>query len=142
VITPFESSSVADDADERVRRVEILISNLLRSGVLGSLALIIVGTVLSFIHHPEYFSSPADLSRLVEPGAAFPHTLGDVINGIRLLRGQAIVMGGLLLLIITPVVRVAVSIFAFIYQRDRIFTFITAVVLSLLLLSFFMGAVE
>jgi uncharacterized membrane protein len=141
VITPFES--IADsDAEERVRRVEILISNLLRAGVLGSLALVVAGTVLTFVHHPEYFGSPADLSRLVQPGAAFPHTLADVIEGIRLLRGQAVVMAGLLLLIITPVVRVAVSIFAFIYQRDRVFTFITAVVLSLLLLSFFMGAVD
>jgi uncharacterized membrane protein len=143
VITPFESSSAVDeDADERVRRVELLISNLLRAGVLGSLALIVTGTVLTFVHHPEYFTSPADLSRLVQPGAAFPHTLRDVIEGIRWLRGQAIVTAGLLLLILTPVVRVAVSIFAFIYQVDRVFTVITAVVLFLLLLSFFLGAVE
>jgi uncharacterized membrane protein len=143
MITPFESSPILDaDADERVRRVELLISNLLRAGVLGSLALIVVGTVLSFVHHPEYFTSPADLSRLVQPGAAFPHSLGDVLEGIRLLHGQAIVTAGLLLLIITPVVRVAVSIFAFIYQSDRVFTFITAVVLSLLVLSFLMGTVE
>jgi uncharacterized membrane protein len=143
VTTPFESSPIANaDADERVRRVELLISNLLRAGVLGSLALIVTGTVLTFVHHPEYLSSPADLSRLVQPGAAFPHSLRDVIDGIRLLHGQAIVTAGLLLLIVTPVVRVAVSIFAFIYQRDRTFTFITAVVLLLLLLSFFLGAVE
>ena len=141
--TPFESASMADaDADERVRRVEILISNLLRAGVLGSLAFIVIGTVLTFVHHPEYFSSPADLSRLVQPGAAFPHSVRDVVGGIRLLRGQAIVAAGLLLLIVTPVLRVAVSIFAFIYQSDRTFTFITAVVLALLLLSFFLGAVE
>lgn len=143
MISPLESSSLsAADAEERVRRVELVISNLLRAGVLASLALVVLGTVLTFIHHPDYFASPADLSRLVQPGAAFPHSLGDVMDGIRRLRGQAIVMTGLLLLITTPVMRVAVSIFAFIYQRDRVFTFITAMVLSLLLLSFFLGAVE
>jgi uncharacterized membrane protein len=139
----LESAAVPTaDADERVRRVEIVISNLLRGGVLASLALVVVGTIISFVHHPEYFNSPADFQRLVEPGAAFPHSLQDVIQGILLFRGQAIVTAGLLLLIATPVMRVAVSIFAFIYQEDRTFTYLTALVLFLLLLSFFLGKVE
>jgi uncharacterized membrane protein len=143
-MTPqLETSPVPNvDADKRVRRVELLISNLLRVGVLASLALVIIGTVVTFVHHPEYFSSPADFERLVRPGAAFPHSLGDVIQGILLWRGQAIVTAGLLLLIATPVMRVAVSIFAFVYQEDRTFTYITALVLFLLLLSFFLGKVE
>lgn len=139
---PLESQSQTFDAEDRVRRVELVISNLLRAGVVGSLVLVVIGTVLSFIHHPEYFSSPADFERLVQPGAAFPHSLDDVIQGILLFRGQAIVTAGLLLLIATPVMRVAVSIFAFIYQQDRTFTYITALVLFLLLLSFFLGKVE
>jgi len=139
----LESSAISrDDADERVRRVELVISNLLRGGVLASLALVVAGTIVSFVHHPEYFSSPADFQRLVEPGAAFPHSLQEVIQGMLLFHGQAIVTAGLLLLIATPVMRVAVSIFAFIYQQDRTFTYITALVLFLLLLSFFLGKVE
>ncbi len=136
------SSLPREDTDERVRRVEIVISNLLRGGVVASLVLVVVGTIMSFVHHPEYFSSPADFARLVRPGAAFPHTLSDVIHGVLLFQGQAIVTAGLLLLIATPVMRVAVSIFAFIYQEDRTFTYITTFVLSLLLLSFFLGKVE
>ncbi len=136
------SSAPNVDADERVRRVEIIISNLLRGGVMSSLALVVIGTIISFVHHPEYFSSPADFQRLVEPGAAFPHSLNAVIQGVLLFQGQAIVTAGLLLLIATPVMRVAVSIFAFIYQEDRTYTYITALVLFLLLLSFFLGKVE
>ncbi len=132
----------SDDADERVRRVEIIISNLLRGGVLASLALVILGTVVTFVHHPEYFSSAAEFERLVQPGAAFPYSLDDVIQGVLVFQGQAIVTAGLLLLIATPVMRVAVSIFAFIYQEDRTFTFLTTLVLFLLLLSFFLGKVE
>jgi uncharacterized membrane protein len=136
------SSLPHEDADERVRRVEIVISNLLRAGVLASLVLVVLGVILTFLHHPEYFSSPADFDRLVRPGAAFPRSLSDVLQGVLLFQGQAIVTAGLLLLIATPVMRVAVSIFAFIYQEDRTFTYITAFVLSLLLLSFFLGKVE
>ena len=130
------------DAEERVRRVEILISNLLRAGVLFSLALVFIGTVLTFFHHPGYMTSSTDLERLTKPGAAVPHTVSEVMQGTFDLQGQAIVAMGLLLLIATPVLRVAVSIFAFVYQEDRTYTLITTLVLILLLLSFILGKVE
>lgn len=135
-------SATRPDAEERVRRVEILISNLLRAGVLFSLVLVFIGTILTFFHHPSYMTSSLDLERLTKPGAAFPHTVGEVIRGTLDLQGQAIVAMGLLLLIATPVLRVAVSIFAFVYQEDRTYTFITTLVLVLLLLSFILGKVE
>ena len=127
--------------DDRVRRVEILISNLLRTGVIASLAIVIFGTVFSFVHHPDYLSSATSLRTLKSPEAV-PHTLSQVIEGVRHGRGQAIVLVGLLLLIATPVVRVAVSILAFVYQHDRTFTLITTLVLALLLLSFVLGKAE
>jgi len=126
-------------AEERVRQVELLISNLLRTGVTASLVIVVLGTVLSFVHHPQYVSSPAELQRLTRPGAAFPRSLGDVWAGVRDLSGQAIVVVGLLLLIATPVMRVAVSIFAFMYEGDRTYVLITSVVLALLMLSFALG---
>ena len=93
--------------EERVRRVELLISNLLRSGVIASLALVLFGTTLSFVHHPAYVSSPEALHHLTQPGAAFPHSLTGLRSGLQQLRGQSIVLLGLLLLIATPVMRVA-----------------------------------
>jgi uncharacterized membrane protein len=124
---------------ERVRRVEILISTLLRVGVVTSLTVVVLGTLLSFVHHPDYVSSKAELSRLTKPGAAFPHTISEVIEGVRRLQGRAVVMAGLMLLIGTPVLRVAVSIIAFVYEGDWIFMVITSIVLALLLLSFVLG---
>jgi uncharacterized membrane protein len=126
----------------RARRVELAISTLLRVGVSVSLAIIVAGTILSFVHHPAYASSSAELARLTKPGAAFPHTLVQVLAGLREGRGQAVVMLGLLVLIATPVARVAVSILGFFYQRDRVFVLFTTVVLVLLLLSFWLGRVE
>jgi len=128
--------------DPKARKVEILISDLLRIGVMTSLAVVIIGTAVSFVHHPEYLNRPPALQRLTKPGAAFPHTVGQVLRGLREFRGQAIVMVGLLLLIATPVVRVGVSIFAFAYERDRRYVVITTVVFLLLLLSFVLGKVE
>jgi len=130
------------EAAQRVRRVELLISNLLRIGVITSLTVVVFGLILSFIRHPAYISSPEEMQRLTQIGAVFPHTWGDLFTGLIHLQGQAVVALGLLLLILTPVTRVAVSIFAFIYQKDRTYAFITLTVLCLLLLSFVLGTVE
>jgi uncharacterized membrane protein len=127
------------EPEERVRRVELLISYLLRIGVVSSLTIVVAGLLLSFLHHTSYVSSPEDLRHLTQPGAAFPHTLADVITGLRDFRGQAVVMVGLLLLIATPILRVAVSVFVFVHQRDWAFVAITLVVLALLLTSFVLG---
>jgi len=125
--------------DRRVRQVELAISRLLRVGVVVSLCVVVLGTDVSFIRHPDYKSVPSELRRLTTPGAAFPQTLGDVWRGVRQFRGQAIVAAGLLLLVATPVMRVAVSILGFVYERDWTFVAITSLVLALLLLSFVLG---
>ena len=132
------------ETEERVRKVELLISNLLRLGVTVSLILFLCGTVISFAQHPEFFS---DRSFFGHSGSGSPrspvlHSLADVAAGLGAFRGEAIVTLGILLLIATPVIRVGVSIFAFIYQRDRLYTLITATVFALLLLSFVLGKAE
>ncbi|MGD9996705.1 MAG: DUF1634 domain-containing protein [Ilumatobacteraceae bacterium] len=127
----------ADDA--AVHRTEEAISIVLRVGVLISVALVVAGTIVTFVHHHEYVSDPSSLDGVVEPGAGFPRTLAGVASGIADGRGQAIVSLGLLVLVATPVIRVAVSIVAFAQRRDRIFVTITSIVLALLLASFALG---
>jgi len=126
-------------ADVRPGSPAVLLSNVLRGGVLASLGVILAGTLVTFIRHPEYVSSPQELARLTQPGAAFPNTLRDVVAGLAELRGSAIVMLGLLILIATPVARVAVSILVFLEERDRTYAAITSIVLLLLILSFVVG---
>lgn len=133
---------VVQPEDLRVRRVELFISNLLRGGVIASLLFIVGGTLLTFAQHPGLPTSAAMLSHLTQPGAVFPHTWSDVVAGARCFDGQSLVIIGLFILIATPIMRVAVSILAFIYQEDRVFVFITSVVFCLLLLSFALGKGE
>lgn len=139
VVTDAAVRVPGDIAVDRVRRVELLISLLLRTGVLTSLLVVVAGTVVTFANHPSYLSSHRELESLTGSAAVFPHTPGAVARGVRDGDGPAIVTAGLLILIATPVVRVAVSILAFVYQRDRRFVVITSVVLALLLASFALG---
>jgi uncharacterized membrane protein len=124
---------------EKSRQVELVISDLLRTGVVLSLAVVVIGTVLSFLHHRSYLSSDTDLRSITEHSAVFPHTMGDALLSIQRGEGRGIVIMGLLLLVATPVMRVAVSILGFVYEKDWVFVLITSTVLALLLLSFVLG---
>lgn len=135
---PAQPASPPPGAD-LVRKVERLLSGLLRVGVITSLSVIVLGLVLSFAHHPDYLHSAADLKQVVSPDRPSWQTLSGLLAGLREFRGEAVIMLGLLLLIATPVLRVAVSIVAFVVERDGVFAAITAFVLAMLILSFVLG---
>ena len=122
-------------------RMEAFIGRLLRAGVITSMALVFSGLVLMFLHHPSYLRSAEALRRLTSPGAAFPRSLAEVAAGLRDRHGQSVVALGLIVLILTPILRVAVSIVLFALERDRAFVVITIAVLTILLASFFLGRV-
>ncbi len=125
-----------------MKRIESLISRLLLGGVAISMATVFLGLLLMFLHHPDYLRSAADLHRLTAPGGALPNSLGDVARGLLAGRGQAVVALGLLLLIATPILRVAISLVGFALQRERTYTVISAAVLVVLLASFLLGKIE
>jgi uncharacterized membrane protein len=118
---------------------ELLISHFLRAGVMLSMLFVGGGMLITFLRHPDYFSSAESLHRLTAGGR--PHRLPELLSGVKSIGGQAFVMMGLLWLIWVPFVRVALSIFVFRQQRDKAFVRITTVVLALLLLSAGLGKV-
>jgi uncharacterized membrane protein YfcA len=67
----------------------------------------------------------------------FPSTFAQVGQELLLLRPQALIASGLLLLVATPLVRVAVSMVTFACEGDRLYTTITCVVLVILVCSIF-----
>jgi len=135
-----DRSFVVDD--EKVRKVELLISLVLRVGVILSVLVITAGLVVTFIHHPSYalLSGRSSYHPLTSVTSRFPHTLGGLFKSLSAGKGQGIIVLGLLLLILTPVMRVAVSILTFVYQRDPLMTLVTCFVLSALIGSFFLGS--
>jgi uncharacterized membrane protein len=113
-------------------RVEIIISQVLRGGVLLSAAIISIGVVLFYIHYFSVAGHAVDIG-------SFPHSLVSVAEG--LVRGDplAVIALGLLVLLATPVARVAVSIVAFGFERDWRYVVISTVVLLVLIISFLLG---
>lgn len=125
--------------DVILHRTEQIIARLLRWGVLISLGLLIFGTLVSFIVSQRYGHTSDDLPRLIGKAGDFPHTLTWLREGLLALRGQALIVLGLLILIATPLLRVAVSIIAYAIERDVAFVLITSLVLALLVLSIVLG---
>lgn len=118
------------------------ISALLRGGVLLSVSIIVIGLVLTFLSNPSYVTSRDALGTLTNANHTYPHSIREVLSGARASEGEAVVMIGLLLLVATPVMRVAFSIVVFLLTRDRLYVAITSIVLLLLLASFALGLAD
>jgi uncharacterized membrane protein len=71
------------------------------------------------------------------PGPASPASFGDILGRLAVLEPLAIAQLGLLVLLATPVARVATSVAAFASEGDRLYAAITALVLAILLTSIF-----
>ena len=130
-----EAERKADDT-----RVEQTMGRLLQIGVLLAAAVTAVGGAIYLAkrwdepvpnrHAFAYKEAPPPSEVSTVPGI-----VGFAFGG----RGQGLIQLGVLLLIATPVARVAFSVYVFARQRDRLYIVVTLAVLGLLLFSLFAG---
>lgn len=113
---------------EEMHNVELVIGKILRIGVLLSAAVMIIGIGLMLITgHSGY------------AGDYYPTTAKAILAGVTALKPLAIMMAGIFLLILTPVLRVIVSIYSFYKERDWLYVIITTIVLVIIFISFIIG---
>ncbi len=110
------------------RRMDVIIGNLLRSGVLLSALVVLFGGVVYLARHGR---SPTDY-RVFRGEPPDLRSVGGILRGALALRGRGIIQLGLLLLIATPVARVAFSIFGFAEERDHTYVVVSSIVLLVL----------
>lgn len=129
--------------EERIRRVEIAISLVLRIGVVVSVLVIAAGLGLMFAHHAEYLPLRGHFSyhELTSRSTPFPHSFAQLGHSIAQGDGRGIVVLGVLILILTPILRVAVGVLSFIYEKDPPMALVTLFVLIVLIASFFLAGV-
>jgi uncharacterized membrane protein len=119
-------------SDERVDRT---IGGLLRLGVVLAASVVAAGGVAYLVQrgsapsdHRQFHGEPADLR-----GPA------GVVSDALAFESRGVIQLGLLLLIATPVARVAFAVYAFDRQHDRAFVGVSLVVLAVLLYSLLAG---
>jgi uncharacterized membrane protein len=115
--------------------IEQSIGRFLQVGVMLAAAVVLVGATLLLMQHggapvsyAVFHSEPQQL-----------RTIAGIVRGAFALDSKAIVQLGLVLLIATPVVRVAFMLIAFVVQRDRVYIAISGLVLALLLYGLLLG---
>jgi len=109
----------------------ILLSNLLRAGVILAAVVVLAGGILYLVQHrgpaPQYrafHSEPSDIRYA-------RNILQDALSG----HGLGLIQLGLLLLIATPIARVAFSVVEFAIERDWLYVSTTLAVLAILIYS-------
>ena len=115
------------------RKVEDLVGNLLRAGVLLSAFVVFCGAVVYLARHGGGHSD----YRVFQGEPNDLRTIPGVLREAFAFQGRGIIQLGLLLLIATPVARVALSIIGFAAERDRMYVGFATIVLVILLCSLF-----
>jgi len=115
--------------------IEQVIGRLLQFGVLLAAAVTLLGGVMLLLHHGSTAVSYATFQG--EP--AYLRSLTAIVRAAFAGDAMAVVQLGLLLLIATPVARVAFTLVAFALQRDRLYVLVTTIVLALLLYGLVFG---
>ena len=105
--------------------------NLLRGGVILAAIVVLAGGILYLIRYGTtssdyrvFHGEPADLGSV-------SGILADAVE----LHSRGLMQLGLLVLVATPVARVAFSVFAFARQHDRIYLTVSLIVLAVLVYS-------
>lgn len=115
--------------------IELVIGKLLRICVIATAVVVVVGAA---IYLPGAMHVHVSYAKFHGEPAAFRSVAGilrDAATG----DGLAIVESGMLLLVLTPILRVAFSALAFLYEKDYLYVGLTLLVLGLLLFSLLAG---
>ena len=112
-------------------RIEEIVGNLLWVGVLVSSLIVLFGGGLYLARHgielPNYhifYGEPSELRSVL-----------GIMKFASSYSSRGIIQFGLLLLIATPVMRVAFAVVSFLAQRDKVYVGVTLIVLAVLLFS-------
>ncbi len=113
------------------RRIEEIVGGLLRVGVSLAAVVVLFGGVLYLVRHGFSVAN----YRVFQGEPPDFRTAKGVFGSVRALDARGIIQLGLLILIATPVARVAFSIWGFTEEHDRLYVTFTIIVLSILLYS-------
>lgn len=115
------------------KRMETVIGVMLRTGVMLAAGVVLTGGVLYLYQNhgprPDYRQFHGEPSRLMD--------FTSIAHGVATADARSIIMLGLLLLIATPVARVAMCVLGFLLERDKLYVAVSTVVLAILMYSLF-----
>ncbi len=123
--------------DKAERRMDEIIGRLLQAGVILAAVFVLGGGVVYLVRHQTQVTN----YQVFQGEPEELRTVSGIFHEAMALRGRGLIQLGLLILIATPIARVAFSVVAFLCQRDWKYVVVTLIVLGLLLYSLLGGHV-
>ncbi|MCU7549307.1 DUF1634 domain-containing protein [Chitinophagaceae bacterium LB-8] len=115
----------------RDRDMETIMGKVLRFGVLASVTIVTIGGIVYLVQHgsqkPYYQQFVGEPRRFRE----IQKIMQTALQG----RGRSVIQLGLLVLMATPLARIAFSIIGYILEKDFLYVVITLIVFSVIILS-------
>lgn len=123
------------------RDMELFLGKFLRFGVMLSCAITLIGGIFYLYQQggilPDYSPTSEILPfKGVEQNL---RSISAVLQGIMVLDGASIIQFGVIVLIATPVIRVAISAIAFLIEKDYMYVIITLIVLVIIIANMLLG---
>ena len=115
--------------------VQLLIGNVLRWGIVLAMSVVFCGGLIYVYRHGHETAS----YHIFKGEPAFLKNLKGIYSGVLAMKGRAIIQTGIILLIATPIVRILLSIFSFLLEKDYLYVVITLIVLGIIIISMLSG---
>lgn len=115
---------------------QTIIGNLLRYGVWISLTVAFIGGIVYLMHHSTEIEN---YSVFKENDHDIFEVILSIYSGVIQGNGASLIFFGIILLFLTPVLRVLLSLFSFILEKDYLYVAITLIVILIILTSVSLG---
>lgn len=115
----------------RDKDIQQLIGKQLRLGVILSSAIVLVGGIIYLVRHGHEQPSYGSFTGVREGLDNLPGIWQGVLEN----KGMNIIQLGVVLLIATPIIRIAFSVIAFLLEKDYLYVVLTLVVLGVIMFS-------
>jgi len=120
---------------QRTPHLESELSTVLRFGVVLAAIVVALGGAIYLARHafdvPNYASFHTEVADL--------RSVAGIFRGLATFTGRGLIQFGLLLLIATPIIRVALAGFVFLRNKDWLYVTVACIVLALLLFGLVTG---
>ncbi len=121
---------------QQEKDVEKTVGKLLRTGVIIASLVVLAGGIIYLnrygnLTRPDYHVFKGESDSLI--------TFEGIFMGFFTWQPKGVIQFGVLLLILTPILRIVFSLFAFAVEKDRLYVIITTIVLGIILASTFGG---
>ncbi|WP_300596593.1 DUF1634 domain-containing protein [Niabella sp.] len=118
------------------KTLQTIIGNLLRYGVWLALSIGAIGGVIYLLKHGQ---ETIHYDHFTERDKSIGQLVDEMIAGVKEDSGTAIIFLGIVLLFLTPALRLVLSFFSFLIEKDYLYVIITLIVMVIIGVSISLG---